>query len=192
MLEGTVVPSCGGGRVTAIPSERPNTQCCGKRAGAHSRREPKEKTWLLDPSPAFLEPQRVLLTCCLCGWAWCGLSFSQGSPCFQPSWETCREGVRHCLCWAWRTAKGGKGIFILDKNDPEVMQSACPNPLFSELRLWRFILSFISADCLFEIGRLLVRSVCLLGRFILAAVDSLKVCVFSSLSHCLTLSLVSG
>lgn len=101
------------------------------------------------------------------------------------------QGRCTALCWAWRTAKGGKGIFILDKNDPEVMQSACPNPLFSELRLWRFILSFISADCLFEIGRLLVRSVCLLGRFILAAVDSLKVCVFSSLSHCLTLSLVS-
>lgn len=49
------------------------------------------------------------------------LSFSQASP---------RESVQHCLCWAWRTAKGGKEIFILDKNDPEITQSACPNPPF--------------------------------------------------------------
>lgn len=128
MLKGTAVPSCGGGRVTAVPSECPNTQCCGKQAAAHNRREPKEKKNLaVGPKFSFFiatEGSSDVLLVWL-GLVW--LSFSQGSLCSQPSWETCRKSVQHCLCWAWRTAKGGKGIFIFGKNDPEV---SVPQPSF--------------------------------------------------------------
>lgn len=73
MLRGTAVPLCRR-KACSHPSERPDTHCCGERAGLTAGESLKEKTWLLDLIPALFYTTEgssdVLLV-------W--LSFSQGT-----------------------------------------------------------------------------------------------------------------